>query len=135
MTASSTGAERPLPKPPSRQERIPLAILYMVSAGAIFAFSSAASKWLVATYPAGEVLFSRVFVSLVLFSAFALPTTGLSVLYTQRHGAHPVEPSAHDLALEGDDGDPQAFALQCRGVRGHVRQTGEPTVSEDRNGV
>jgi drug/metabolite transporter (DMT)-like permease len=89
VTASSTGAERPLPKPPpARQERIPLAILYMVSAGVIFSFSSAASKWLVETYPPGEVLFSRVFVSLVLFSAFALPTTGLSVLHTRRHGAH-----------------------------------------------
>src|ERR1700716_4299907 len=89
VTASSTGAERPLPKlPPARQERIPLAILYMVSAGVIFSFSSAASKWLVETYPPGEVLFSRVFVSLVLFSAFALPTAGLSVLHTRRHGAH-----------------------------------------------
>ncbi len=78
----------PSPKPPARQERIPLAILYMVSAGVIFSFSSAASKWLVETYPVGEVLFSRVFVSLVLFSAFALPTAGLSVLHTRRHGAH-----------------------------------------------
>jgi drug/metabolite transporter (DMT)-like permease len=88
VDASNTGAERPLPKPPARQERIPLAILFMVSAGAIFSFSSAASKWLVATYPPGEVLFSRVFVSLVVFSAFLLPTTGLSVLTTRRHGAH-----------------------------------------------
>ena len=88
MTGSSTDAERNSPLPPGRQERIPLAILYMVSAGAIFSFSSAASKWLVATYPPGEVMFSRVFVSLVLFSAFALPTTGLSVLHTRRHGAH-----------------------------------------------
>jgi len=88
VDASNTGAERPPPKPPARQERIPLAILFMVSAGAIFSFSSAASKWLVATYPPGEVLFSRVFVSLVLFSAFLLPTTGLSVLSTRRHGEH-----------------------------------------------
>ena len=57
--------------------------MYMVAAGAIFSFSSAASKWLVATYPVGEVLFSRVFVSLILFSAFALPTSGL------RGAAHP----------------------------------------------
>jgi drug/metabolite transporter (DMT)-like permease len=87
VTASHS-AERPVPKPPARQERIPLAILYMVAAGAIFSFSSAASKWLVATYPPGEVLFSRVFVSLILFSAFALPTDGVSVLYTRRPGAH-----------------------------------------------
>ena len=70
----SSSAERPIPTPPARQERIPQAILYMVAAGAIFSFSSAASKWLVATYPVGEVLFSRVFVSLIFFSAFALPT-------------------------------------------------------------
>ena len=77
VTASSSSVERRIPEPPARQERIPQAILYMVSAGAIFSFSSAASKWLVATYPVGEVLFSRVFVSLILFSAFALPTRGL----------------------------------------------------------
>ena len=88
MTASDTSVERPFPEPPARQERIPQAILYMVAAGAIFSFSSAASKWLVATYPVGEVLFSRVLVSLVLFSAFALPTAGLAVLRTNRPGAH-----------------------------------------------
>jgi drug/metabolite transporter (DMT)-like permease len=87
VTASDS-AERPIPKPPARQERIPLAILYMVAAGAIFSFSSAASKWLVATYPPGEVLFSRVFVSLLVFSVYALPTGGLAVLATRRPGAH-----------------------------------------------
>jgi drug/metabolite transporter (DMT)-like permease len=87
VTAESRVQAR-IPEPPSRQERIPLAILYMVSAGAIFSFSSAASKWLVATYPVGEVLFSRVFVSLLLFSAYVLPTAGITVLYTRRPGAH-----------------------------------------------
>jgi len=84
----SSSAERPIPTPPARQERIPQAIVYMVAAGAIFSFSSAASKWLVATYPVGEVLFSRVFVSLIFFSAFALPTSGLAVLHTRRPTAH-----------------------------------------------
>jgi drug/metabolite transporter (DMT)-like permease len=84
----SSSAERPIPTPPARQERIPQAILYMVAAGAIFSFSSAASKWLVATYPVGEVLFSRVFVSFIFFSAFALPTCGLAVLHTRRPTAH-----------------------------------------------
>ena len=88
MTASSPSVERPISKPPARQERIPQAIAYMIAAGAIFSFSSAASKWLVATYPAGEVLFSRVFVSLILFSAFALPTEGLAVLRTRKPVAH-----------------------------------------------
>jgi drug/metabolite transporter (DMT)-like permease len=85
--APSSLEERP-PEPPARREHIPLAIFLMVSAGAIFSFSSAASKWLVATYPVGEVLFSRVFVSFVVFSAFALPTTGMAVFRTQRPGAH-----------------------------------------------
>jgi drug/metabolite transporter (DMT)-like permease len=88
VTATTSSVERRSPEPPTRQERIPQAILYMVSAGAIFSFSSAASKWLVATYPVGEVLFSRVFVSLILFSAFALPTTGMAVFATRRPGAH-----------------------------------------------
>jgi drug/metabolite transporter (DMT)-like permease len=86
VTASSS--ERRTPDPPTRQERIPQAIFYMVAAGVIFSFSSAASKWLVATYPIGEVLFSRVFVSLILFSCFALPTAGLAVLHTRRPAAH-----------------------------------------------
>src|SRR5436190_12777104 len=90
VTASnSSSLERRVPEPPPpRQERIPQAILFMVAAGMIFSFSSAASKWLVATYPVGEVLFSRVFVSLILFSAFALPTSGLAVLHTRRPSAH-----------------------------------------------
>ncbi len=41
-----------------------------------------------ATYPPGEVLFSRVFVSLPLFGAYTLTTMGMSVLHTRRHGAH-----------------------------------------------
>src|SRR5690606_1080421 len=78
----------PRPVLPPRQEQIPRAIFYMVSAGAIFTCSSATSKWLVQTYPVGEVLFSRVLVSLVLFSAFVLPTTGLAVLHTRKLRAH-----------------------------------------------
>jgi drug/metabolite transporter (DMT)-like permease len=53
------------PKPPVREERIPLGIAYMLAATVLFAGSSAASKWLVASYPVGEVLFSRSATSLV----------------------------------------------------------------------
>jgi drug/metabolite transporter (DMT)-like permease len=88
VTAPISPVQATSPAPPARREHIPLAIFLMVSAGAIFSFSSAASKWLVQTYPVGEVLFSRVFVSLVVFSAFALPTTGLAVFRTRRPGAH-----------------------------------------------
>src|SRR5262245_17741643 len=86
VTATSDAGSAP--SPPTRQEHIPKAILYMVAAGLIFSFSSAASKWLVETYPVGEVLFSRVFVALILFAAFVLPRTGLSVFHTRRPGAH-----------------------------------------------
>ena len=62
--------------------------MFMIAAGAIFSFSTAASKWLVATYPVGEVLFSRVFVSLTLFAAFVLPRSGMAVFNTNRPVAH-----------------------------------------------
>jgi drug/metabolite transporter (DMT)-like permease len=87
VTDPSSVEARP-PKPPTRRTQIPLAILYMVAAGAIFSGSSAASKWLVATYPVGEVLFTRAFLSLLLFSAFILPTHGFGVMRTRRYGAH-----------------------------------------------
>jgi drug/metabolite transporter (DMT)-like permease len=80
--------ERQNPEPPARQERIPHAILYMVAATAIFSLSIAASKWLVTTYPVGEVLFFRAFVSLILFTAFVVPFRGLNVFHTRRPGAH-----------------------------------------------
>ena len=76
------------PASPTRQEHIPLAIGYMVAAGAIFSFSNAASKLLAERYPVGEVLFSRVLVSLILFCAFVLPTAGFAVFRTRRLGAH-----------------------------------------------
>ena len=87
MSADSS-ADRPAPKPPVRQERIPRAIASVVSAGAIFSFSSAASKWLVEAYPVGEVLFSRVFIAFILFTAFAVPTAGFAVFRTRRPVAH-----------------------------------------------
>jgi drug/metabolite transporter (DMT)-like permease len=88
IVTAAPNADQPAPAPSGRQEHIPLAIFLMISAGAIFSFSSAASKYLAQTYPVGEVLFSRVLVSFVLFSAFALPTTGVSVFYTRKPVAH-----------------------------------------------
>jgi drug/metabolite transporter (DMT)-like permease len=88
VTDNIRNVERRSPKPPMRQERIPQAIFYMIGAGGTFAFSSAFSKWLVATYPVGEVLFSRNIVALLLFAAFILPTSGLAVLRTKRLASH-----------------------------------------------
>lgn len=87
MTATDS-ADRPATDRPTRQERIPLGILYMVSATAVFAASSAASKWLVGSYPAGEVLFSRSFISLIACAAVVLPQTGLNVFRTRRLRSH-----------------------------------------------
>ena len=69
---------------PARHENIPLAIFYMIASGAVFNCANAASKWLVASYPIGEVLFSRSLVALLTMAAFILPTAGFAVYRTQR---------------------------------------------------
>jgi drug/metabolite transporter (DMT)-like permease len=71
-----------------RRTNIPLAIFYMVASGAVFSASNAASKWLIATYPIGEVLFARTLVGLLTLGAFILPVTGLAVYRTSRLRAH-----------------------------------------------
>ncbi len=71
-----------------RTEDVPRAILLMIVATVLFAGASAASKWLVAIYPVGEVLFLRSLSSLVACAAVMLPVTGLSVFATRRVGAH-----------------------------------------------
>jgi len=78
---------------PARREHVPLGILYMVSATIVFAVSSAVSKWLVAIYPVGEVLFTRTSVALLTCALltcalFILPQTGLAVFRTRRLSHH-----------------------------------------------
>jgi drug/metabolite transporter (DMT)-like permease len=73
---------------PARRERVPLGILYMIGATVMFSVSSALSKWLVASYPVGEILFIRSAVSLVCCAAVILPITGLAVFHTRRLGHH-----------------------------------------------
>jgi len=72
----------------TRQERIPLGIALMVSSSIIFAGSSALSKWLVATYPIGEMLFWRAAAALIGASLVILPSTGLAVFRTARLRDH-----------------------------------------------
>ena len=48
----------------------------------------AISKWLIAKYPIGQVMFSRSFVSLTVCAAFVLPVHGLSVFATRRPRDH-----------------------------------------------
>jgi drug/metabolite transporter (DMT)-like permease len=76
------------PRPPAREERIPLGILYMLGATVMFAASSAIMKWMVALYPPGEILFIRVSASLVVIAAIVLPASGLAVFRTQRLSHH-----------------------------------------------
>src|SRR5215471_14643406 len=94
---SAAGKEPPPPSEPTgvivsangaRREHVPLGILYMVGATIVFAASSAVSKWLVASYPVGEVLFTRTAVALVTCALFIMPQTGLAVFRTQRLSHH-----------------------------------------------
>jgi drug/metabolite transporter (DMT)-like permease len=73
---------------PARIENIPLAIFYMIASGAVFNCANAASKWLVASYPLGEVLFSRSLVALLTMAAFILPATGFAVYRTRLLRGH-----------------------------------------------
>jgi drug/metabolite transporter (DMT)-like permease len=86
----SAGAEtaRIVSAPSARRENIPLAIFYMVASGAVFNCSNAASKWLIATYPIGEVLFARSLVALFTLGAFILPSVGFAVYRTMKLRAH-----------------------------------------------
>jgi drug/metabolite transporter (DMT)-like permease len=69
-------------------KRVPLGIVFMVGATVMFAAGSAVSKWQVATYPVGEILFVRATVSLIACSALILPHTGFGVFRTHRPGDH-----------------------------------------------
>jgi drug/metabolite transporter (DMT)-like permease len=72
----------------ARAERIPLAIICMLAATILLAGSGALSKWLVATYPIGEMLFVRAAAALVGSSLVILPATGLAVFRTKRLRDH-----------------------------------------------
>ena len=85
---SAEGSSQPRVAETTRRERIPLGILYMVSATILFAGNSAISKWLVDKYPVGEVIFTRSLVGLIVCSIIILPQTGLAVFHTQRLGDH-----------------------------------------------
>jgi drug/metabolite transporter (DMT)-like permease len=89
VNLSANGTARP-PEPVRhlRREHVPLAIGLMLGATFVFTCTSALSKWLIETYPIGEVLFSRVFVPLIGLAVIILPRTGLAVFHTQRFRGH-----------------------------------------------
>jgi drug/metabolite transporter (DMT)-like permease len=80
--------ELPSPDKPTRTERVPLGILYMLGATVMFSFTVAGGKWLVATYPIGEVLFAQSFGSLLFCVLVILPRAGIVAFRTRRPGAH-----------------------------------------------
>src|SRR5215475_15236197 len=71
-------------------DQIPLGIAFMITSTILFAGSSALSKWLVATYPIGEMLFVRAATALIGSSLVILPVTGLAVFRTKRLRDHMV---------------------------------------------
>ncbi len=80
--------EEKLPERPARRDHVPLGIFYMLAATVMFAGSSALSKWQVATYPIGEVLFIRTLTSLAVCALLILPAAGFVVFRTQRPRDH-----------------------------------------------
>jgi drug/metabolite transporter (DMT)-like permease len=86
--SEASGTDWQLAKATARREHVPLGILYMVGATIVFAGSSAVSKWLIETYPIGEVLFTRTAVALLTCALFMMPQTGLAVFRTRRLGHH-----------------------------------------------
>jgi len=84
----TSNVEEQVPQRPARQEHIPLGIFYMLGATVMFAVSSALSKWQVADFPIGEVLFMRTVCSLVVCALLILPGASLAVFRTQRPRDH-----------------------------------------------
>ena len=72
----------------ARDNHVVRGITFMIGATVMFAISNALSKWIVAIYPVGEVMFTRSLTSLIVCSAFMLPVTGLSVFATKRARDH-----------------------------------------------
>jgi len=72
----------------ARNDDVVRGIMFMIGATVMFAASNALSKWVVAIYPVGEVMFARSLTSLLVCAAFMLPMTGLSVFATRRLRDH-----------------------------------------------
>ncbi len=88
MSAEAGTQPRISPAQIARRENIPLAIFYMIASGAVFNCANAASKWLIASYPIGEVLFVRTATALITMGLFILPMAGFAVFRTRKLGAH-----------------------------------------------
>jgi drug/metabolite transporter (DMT)-like permease len=73
---------------PARIDRVPLGIMLMIGATALFGVSSALSKWQLTSFSVVEVLSYRAIGSLALAALLILPRTGLIVFRTHRLRDH-----------------------------------------------
>jgi drug/metabolite transporter (DMT)-like permease len=69
-------------------DHIARGIAYMILATVFLAISNSLAKWLVETYPVGEVMFFRSSSSLLVCAIFVLPGAGLAVFATGRPWEH-----------------------------------------------
>jgi len=72
----------------SPTQNIPRGIVFMIVTTCLMAVSFAISKWLVATYPVGEVMFVRSAASFAVCAAIVLPFSGIGVFATGKPRAH-----------------------------------------------
>jgi len=87
-SASAIRVQAPSTPASKRTENVPLGILCMVIATLVCSIAFALSKWQVAIYPPGEVVFLRSLSSLIVAAAVMLPVTGFSVFATRRPRDH-----------------------------------------------
>ena len=88
MAATSTQFAAPEQSEPARSDHVVRGILFMIGATIMLAVSNAISKWVVAIYPVGEVMFARSLSSFIVCSTFMLPMTGFAVFATKRVRDH-----------------------------------------------
>lgn len=72
---------------PTAASNVSRGIVCMIIATIAFAVTHALSKWLVASYPVGQVMFSRSLVGFAACAAFLLPIYGTSVFTTKDSGS------------------------------------------------
>lgn len=86
--ATSSASAIHIQAPNTPASNVSRGILCMIIATVAFAITHALSKWLVADYPVGQVMFSRSLVGFVACAAFLLPMHGTSVFATKIPAAH-----------------------------------------------
>jgi len=72
----------------ARRNQVPRGIAYMVGSTVMFAGGNAVVKWLLASYPLGEVAFGRTLFAFLTGAAIVLPRAGWGVLRTRRYREH-----------------------------------------------